>query len=305
MRGWYFLHDDIVMEIALLIEDEKEYKGNCICDYSFEWGSKNNGLGKAYELIDKYKDEVIHYLYFGCEFCEYKLPTIVQLEHIVELCVIDELKLVLVTPVVTDYGVSCISDLLKYLVEQNIDADIVVNDVGVLQLLKSSMFKGKVILGRVFDKISHDSRSTDEGIDKYYGDNGKDFAMTPGVISKHALSIYEKYGVDRVEFDLPKMGINLPDQFNFSLYWPYSYLTTGRVCLLRSINYEGREKFLVGSGCGRACLEYKIEKRKPINGTDSGKGSEMFLFQRGNTIFYLEDKRKVPIEKINRLIIQP
>lgn len=305
MRGWDFLHDDLIMEIALLIEDEKEYKGAQICNYTFEWGSNNNGIKKSYEMLDKYKNCSIDYLYFGCEFCEYKIPTIDEFSRIIKLCIRDELKLVMVTPVVTDLGLNRTSDLIKFIIENDVDADIVVNDVGVLQLIKNSLFRGKVILGRIFDKTSHDSRSTEEGFDKYYGDNGKKIAMSPGVISESALSVYRKFGVDRFEFDLPKIGIYLPDNFNFSLYFPYNYLTTGRVCMLRSVYCDGRDKFLVGnSQCAKACMKYNIEKRKPINGGGFGDASELFLFQKGNTIFYVDEGISIPQDKINRLIIQ-
>lgn len=296
------------MEIAILIESEEEYKGKYVRDYHMLWGSDKNGLSEALRQVEKYKDHKIDYLYFGNEFCEYKIPSVTQLDKIISLCKKEDIHCVLVTPVVTDYGIERLSFIFDYLKENDICLEIVVNDVGVLELINRKKLVNKLIIGRVFDKTSHDSRASEEELDDYYGENGKRFAMTPGVLSQHSQIIYKQYGVERYEFDIPKIGITLPKIGDYSLYWPYTYLTTGRVCLLRSIDLKGRDKFLVGGEkCHKNCLKYKIEKRKPLNGyvvSENGKKMELFLFQRGNTVFFVNEDMESFMDKFNRLIIQ-
>ena len=75
--------------------------------------------------------------------------------------------------------------------------------------------------------------------------------------------------------------------------------------MVRSLDLNGRDKFLVGDvGCGKLCTTYKVEKRKPINGYLLEKKAEMFLFQKGNTVYFINDDVDLNLEYFNRLIIQ-
>lgn len=314
MQRRYFLHDGLIpMEYALLIENEKEYLGKQLSAYHLSWGSGINELAGADCYLKRIGDKRLSYLYYGNEFCEYLLPEPKQLHAIRELCDKEELTLVFVTPVVTDYGIKKLERLLNYIDSRNLLSDIVVNDVGVLMLIHQRYPDLNCIAGRVFDKTSHDSRVTYSEIVEYYGDKGIQYAKTPSVLSGQSLAVFQKFGVSRFEFDLPKIGLNIPENIDCSLYWPYSYLTTGRVCFFRTID-QTRQKHLVGShGCKQLCRKYWIEKRKPINGLVTDRGwrvKELFLFQRGNTVFYVNnmDNKTLfssQLEQFDRLIVQP
>lgn len=305
MRGWDILHDDLVMEIAVLIECADDYNGNRVSDYHLPWGSVTNGLEHICGQLKPYMDKGIEYVYFGNEFCEYKIPTIDQLKRMLDICKTDGILCVLVTPVVSDYGINKLSDLIDCLINNSITIPVVINDMGVFELIKRKKYSGECIVGRILEKSNHDCRASREEFDNYYGENGKKFAKTPGIISDYSKMIFDGYGVDRYEFDLPKVGFELPIHGNYSLYWPYSYLTTGRVCMFRSLDLSGRDKFLVGDvGCGKLCTKYKVEKRKPINGYLPEKKAEMFLFQKGNTVYFINDDVDLNLEYFNRLIIQ-
>ena len=74
------------MEIAVLIESEKEYMGDYVRDYYIPWGNDSNGLKVACRQIEKYKDNKIDIIYFGNEFCEYRIPSVHQLKWVINLC---------------------------------------------------------------------------------------------------------------------------------------------------------------------------------------------------------------------------
>lgn len=305
MRGWDILHDDLVMEIAVLIECEEDYCGNRVSDYYLPWGNVANGLENICYQIKSYMDKEIEYVYFGNEFCEYKIPTVDQLKRMLDICKTDGLSCVLVTPVVSDYGINMISSLIFFLINNSVTIPVVVNDMGVFELIKGKGYSGECIVGRILEKSSHDCRASREEFDEYYGKNGKKFAKTPGIISEYSKMIFDRYGVQRYEFDLPKVGVELLANGNYSLYWPYSYLTTGRVCMFRSLDLCGKDKFLVGDKeCGKKCMQYKVEKRKPINGYSLAKKTDMFLFQKGNTTYFVNDDIDLSFGCFNRLIIQ-
>jgi len=291
------------MEIALLIDDISYYKGANIESYKLSWGSKNNRVFKSIEKALLYVGDIkISYLYFGNEFCEYRIPTVDELKKFLELCDKEKIKPILVTPPVTDKGVRQINTLIEYMVEKNVCIDIAVNDYGVLELLNEKHIDNRIIAGRILDKTSHDSRATSERINRYYGRAGLMIARTPGIVSRQTKKIFNEYAIDRWEFDLPKVGLDLPEGINKSLYWPYSYLTTGRVCSMRAIGLEGKYRYLVGSDkCKQICRWIQIEKHKPLNGYNNE--SDLVLFQRGNTIFYLYDGEN-EFENFDRLILQ-
>lgn len=301
------------MEYALLIEDVKEYRGKSLSAYHLCMGDKRNGLTDADRYYKQFVNEELSFLYFGNEFCEYRLPSAEQLRRLSELCFKEDLTPFFVTPPVTDYGLEIIEQLMDIVFCEKLLSDVVVNDVGVMTLIHRKYPGINLIAGRILDKTSHDSRATSSELEMYYGENGIKYAMTPGVVSRPSLTVFQEYGVTRFEFDLPKVGLMLPDYIGCSLYWPYSYLTTGRVCLFHSMVSDARQTHLVGNhDCNQLCRKYQIEKRKPINGlvTDNGqKISELFLFQKGNTIFYVNDIKDEKqfssrLEQFDRLIIQ-
>lgn len=299
------------MEIALIIDDLAKYMGNDVHSYNWSWGSENNGIYQSIELIENIVgNNRISVLYYGNEFCEYRIPSVEQLTTFIGLCKKNMLKPVLVTPVVTDKGIDRIISLLEYMSVNNINIDVVINDFGVLELVRRKYPNHKVIMGRIMDKTSHDSRATVKELEDYYGLDGLKFAKTPGIISEQAKYVLRDYDVIRWEFDLPNVGIELPTDIDCSLYWPYCYLTTGRVCSMRAAHLNGKDKYLVGSSfCEQVCRNVMIEKRKPSNGyclNGIQNKNEMYLFQKGNTVFYLYEGEKTDkqFEQFDRIVLQ-
>lgn len=304
MSCWNILHDDLtIMDIALLIENINKYHGKNLRDYNFEWKDSEKIIISSSDVLGSFIDEPITHIYLGNEFCEYKLPTNVQLRSLMTLCQKENLNPVLVTPPVTDYGINKISLLLDEIDNNSFSVELIVNDVGVLQLIHDRQINCSVTLGRVFDKMSHDSRASVQQFDTYYGSTGKKFAASPGIISKQSKKKFISYNVTRYEFDLPKVGIRLPcNGERYSLYWPFSYLTTGRVCFFRSIAQKGRNKFLVGSDpCIMPCRELQMLKAKGLH-----PDSEHYLFQHGNTIFFVNDRREGEkyFDMFDRIVLQ-
>lgn len=300
------------MDIALLINDPKEYYGSVLTAYCNNWGSLNNGLAAAYKKALDYLGEEcrINHLYFGSEFCEYLIPDTIMLRVFLEICKKDKLNPVFVTPPSSDYGVKKLEENLLYLKKKLDYCEIVINDLGILELAHDICPHFKFTIGRILDKTSHDSRILSQDIEAYYGQDGLRFARTPGILSNSTDKIFRKYNIVRYEFDFPKVGLEVNGNFKFSLHFPYQYLTTGRVCLFRATQHKNKHKFLVGSEkCCQVCTNVQAELRKPINGfvVENGKKiSDTYLFQRGNTIFYLNESEDLFMGNtmFDRLILQ-
>lgn len=64
-----------------MIEDIKQYNGKKITDYSFSWGNTDNGIEKAVSFLqENFILPEITLLYYGNEFCEYRIPSIDELK---------------------------------------------------------------------------------------------------------------------------------------------------------------------------------------------------------------------------------
>lgn len=304
------------MDIAIFLSRPDQYQGPCLSDYHGCFGdSVANHTAAAYQsmtdrLISRGLTRLTH-LYFGAEFCEYLIPSRKELEQYIQICKSDSLQPVFVTPVVTDHGIGRLQACFDFLDGENVDYAVVVNDLGVLQLLCARPHKPRIIAGRVLDKTSHDSRIPEKEMTQYYSAPGIHYASEPGILSEHSTRILSGLGVSRYEFDLPKTGLQLPDTgYPCSLYWPFHYLTTGRVCLFRSMGKTGAEKFLVGQDlCGGRCKAYELELRKPMNGYSFEHGirkNNQYLFQKGNTLFYLYDDPNIndQLAQFDRIVLQ-
>lgn len=308
MRERNVLHDEINnMEFALFLNDMNRYEGKNICNYKQNIGNYvENGLQSISNMLSKhelFENKEFKYLYFGNEFCEYKIPTIDQLKKFLEISKMEELIPVFVTPVVTDFGIRRISECLNYLNSYEGKISIVVNDFGVMQLLKKGRNNFEIIAGRILDKLSHESRASYEELYEYYGEEGIKYATIPGILSEKHMKILDNYNVGRYEFDLPKVGIvAINKNTKLSLYWPYSYETTGRVCVFRSFDKIANDKFSVGDACKMNCINTIIERIT----TSSITNTKYYLFQMGNTMFYVNEK--IDLNQISntfdRIIVQ-
>lgn len=300
------------METAVYLNNLNRYRGKNLSDYSLTFADgKQNGTYQAYQAIVPHVPDTFTHFYFGCEFCEYQLPEPAQLRAWLRLCDESQLDPVFVTSVVSDVGIWKIRECLRTLTAARTKIPVVVNDLGVLRMIRREFPEVPVIAGRILDKTSHDSRGGEDDFYSYYGEDGLRYAKTPGIQSGYSAAVLRAFEIDRFEFDLPKTGLSLPDHKDaYSLYWPYHYLTTGRVCLFRSFSRDPEHKFLVdGSGCPRQCTDMEVEYRKPLPGfyTEGEKRiSSMHLLQKGNTIYYVlgDQELEENLPQFGRIIIQ-
>lgn len=300
------------MESAIFIRELSKYNGRYLENYIYRFGESNyNGIKEAFEQINPFLPNEFHYLYFGSEFCEHVIPEPEEILQWKKICQTEKLKPIFVTPVISDRGLQKLGAVLDLIWNELPETEIIVNDYGVAELIRKKYPTLKMSIGRVLDKLTHDSRAIENEFMDYYGINGLRYAVTAGNISEHSRKALSKYNVNRFEYDLPYVGINLPEKsFNYSLYWPFSFLTTGRVCVFRALEKEGVHRFLVeNDSCSQMCRKVDLVLRKPLNGfrtKDNYFKNELYLFQKGNTIFYLSDTNVAinSLPQFDRVVIE-
>ena len=251
--------------------------------------------------------EKIRYLYFGASFCELKIPTISELERCLQFCKNRELKLVLVTPPVTNRGIARIRKLLEYISEKGTDCELVVNDPGVLILAQEMHFSGPVWFGRIMDCSIHDSRITAREKREYYSAQGYEYMRNTAATAGPYVTLMKKSNVTGVNIDYSSEGRVVSDEIQSALIYPTEFITTGRMCWYRIAGQPEKEKYRLDQHCQKKCLTDKILLWKGINYLkydENGRRIRNFeLIRKGNTVFYchkMEDLQIVPDREYNR-----
>ncbi len=231
--------------------------------------------------------EKLERVYFGVEFCQRLIPEIGDVGRALELTREAGLALSFLTPPVTDAGLGTLRSrfaLLEKGVEEAGDIEIIVNDWGTLRVVKKEFPGLRPVLGRMMNKMVRDPR-----VAPYYDSSN---APSDGLKAVQQSSVtnplfereLRKWGVERHEFDNLYQGVKQEGEgVCFSVYLPYGYVATGRVCMPGSLNLEKGDKFTVYVGCHRECREFT----QVLHNTETILSNRSLdLIQRGNTIFY-------------------
>ncbi|OQA90484.1 MAG: hypothetical protein BWY26_01417 [Elusimicrobia bacterium ADurb.Bin231] len=232
-------------------------------------------------------------VYFGAEFCQCLIPSLEHLTRIKKLCEKKELKFTFVTPYVTDFGIKQLVPIFSYLNSCDENIEVVVNDYGILNLISRDYPRLLPILGRCMNKMERDPRFAKK----------LPAGMIPGQLRvwqetcltlPYYKRILGEMGVKRFEFDIVPQGIKTDfsgSGFSASLYYPWTFVTTGRVCETGSLSLEDSKKFRLDVSCAKECREYFAYWVTPPcecnNKCETKSAKSSYIFQVGNTIFML------------------
>jgi hypothetical protein len=260
-------------------------------------------------------------LYFGNEFCERRLPKLAELKKAAGYCRKHKLLFSLVTPYLTDIGLKKLIKLFDWLKNTRPRTEVIINDYGLLNLLHQRYPKLTPVLGRLLTKQKRDPRIASlinaqpekhtffKRGDEYFIVFSKKIPQELSGYFREAninvpviRSFLKKYRIDRAEVDNLLQGIklNIPKKgLSVSLYLPYGYITTTRLCSADPMRKE-KKFFCRISSCENSCLRYTEELKNKFMPT---------LYKKGNTIFFKNDR--IPSAKeliaagINRIVYQP
>jgi len=251
------------------------------------------------DLLSKF-DESCNRIYFGAEFCERLIPEVQDIEKVKEFTLLRGLEFSLMTPYCTDNGIEKLKKLFTFIAANFDRAEVIVNDWGVLNVLKENFPTLTPVLGRLMTKMKRDPRLIpllpviNQGSRDYYSSTNLN------------LPWYRKFlhlqGIRRVELDNPYQKIiseNLPKDLSISLYMPFAYISTTRFCLAAGCEKEENE-FKAGiTPCSKECDNYTFLLQSP--------GMPVPLIRRGNTIFMKKDSVPDNLSEcsIDRIVLQP
>lgn len=232
-------------------------------------------------------------LYFGTEFCEELLPGLREAESFCALAHEADIEAVLLTPLVTPAGLTRVTLLLEELVGRGWSPSVTFNDWGVLNLLKVSYPQLTRQAGRLINRGLRDPRLGQE-------------SLCPGADvqdkGEKLRSLLIRCGVSGVETDPDVEGCYLEtaaSSLQRALHLPYTFVVTGRNCLLKADSLSAEESF--SKGLGRGCTAPCRGRCLPVKRNDT----ELPLWRSGNTLFYEAPRAQVEghLARCDRIVL--
>lgn len=251
-------------------------------------------------------------IYFGQEFCERAIPAVADVLKALDLARRQRKNFTLVTPYVTEPGFIKLTSIFEQLQRIYANCEVVVNDWGVLHLLRRQFPRLTPILGRLLNKMWRDPR-----IDFFLKDfSPQDLQLfrTSGLASPYMQGLMKQLAVKRIELDNLPQGLdpNLTHWgYQISLYLPFGCISTGRICFSGSWGLKTKDKFSASqTSCGQQCQSHWLEIQDPRQMGAPDKIER--ILQKGNTLFYLQTKEfmKDTLSRakdlgISRIVYQP
>jgi len=268
------------MELAIHLRDPAQ--AHALSDLS---GHLSNVYGEeVFKGLDRSAliDQSSLRLYIGDEFCAHRLP---QLDELAALCQLAKGKtggLTFLTPPLTDEGMDKCRPLFDFLEESNLRTEVVINDWGVLFFLREKYPSFQLSIGRLLNKGFKDPRLMNPDEASEFSAETAELFNTCTFDSIEFQAMMRELNVTRLECDLFPFGgpeLKRHEQLQTSVYFPFGYITTGRVCWMKSFNTHAANKFSISNGCRHACNKMSLK----LNHANT----DLQLFQAGNTIFYL------------------
>jgi len=234
-------------------------------------------------------------LYFGNETCPWRLPTRRELRLAFEAARDLDMAFTLVTPLLDDGGLGRALALLEEL-DRLGPAEIVVNDVGLLEEISRRGREEAVGLGRL---LTRQRRGAGWKGPLPREEGAADYLRRSGLESEKMVAwMGSRYGVRRFEIDDLPQGVRigpLPDDVRVSLYRPYSILTVTRLC---PWTFDGR-RWRRGEGCAAPCRESSLILTPE-------EGGAPILMGGCAQFLKVEEKGGVPpIAAVDRIVTQP
>lgn len=220
--------------------------------------------------------------YIGDEFCSHRLPHIDELERVCRSLTDKNGELTFLTPPLTDEGLERSTPLFEFLKANDPHAEVVVNDWGGLLFLQQNYPQFRLSLGRLLNKGFKDPRLTNPGEASGFSAETAELFNACTFDVAEFVEKMQQLNVMRLERDLFPYGdpeIQSCGGLAMSVYFPFGYISTGRVCRIAAFSASTQKKYSIPNGCRHPCQKMSLK----LNHT----GTNQQLFQSGNTIFYL------------------
>ncbi len=288
---WALFIAPSALEGAIAILESDDFPGDAVWRVSPAAGTPEQYYGDA---VSAHGGGEFRRVYWGSEFCETLIPgagATARLSRTVRGLGLDW---ALVTPYVTDHGLDRVGRLLQQLPRELHPDEVVVNDWGVLRMLSREQAHIRPVLGRLMNKMIRDPRVASQFDDPRAPQEAVDALRGFSISAGSYRAFLDQKKVRRVEVDNPLQGLAVDftaQEIPASIYLPFGYVTTGRICLPGSLGLLPGEKFSHLGRCGRECSGTVLALKNTKSPFETDR--DLVLYQRGNTIFYFQPPDRV------------
>jgi len=221
-------------------------------------------------------------IYCGDEFCAHRLPSVPELEAFCRLAEEKNLAVTLLTPILSDTSLDAASALGDCLARWNPENEVVINDWGALLLVRGQFPRFRVGAGRLLNKGFKDPRLREPETLRSFSSEGKALLEQCTFEGKGFQEKAAAWGVCRLEQDLLPYGTgirrNRNKGFAVSVYFPYGYVTAGRICWVAAFDGRAEEAFVPLPHCACSCVDTGLALEH--------EGFAFPVIQNGNAVFY-------------------
>lgn len=221
-------------------------------------------------------------IYCGDEFCAHRLPSVSELERFFLVAEGNGLALTLLTPPLSDPSLEAALALWERLARWNPDNEVVVNDWGALRFLKERFPRFRTAVGRLLNKAFKDPRLQEPEALRSFSPEGKALLEQCTFEGKGFREKAALWGICRLEQDLLPYGSGIrrkkKEGFGLSVYFPYGYVTAGRICWIAAFEEGAEEAFVPLPKCARSCIRTSLALEH--------ESFSFAIIQNGNAVFY-------------------
>lgn len=209
-------------------------------------------------------------LYFGVAFCQHLLPSPEDAVAAALLARERGWGLTVLTPYVTDAFLDRTREVIAALVQADApDLEVVVEDWGLLRVLRRDFPQLRRILGRGLNRMTRDPRVPDVGPEHLGGDQPPPSWGGSSLGSAAFQALLRRLGVERAETDVPlqgpgPMGSPLPT----AVHLPYGMVASGRICMVSAYGKPPSVRFTPPLACDAPCRRTTLTLRAPWSRRD-------------------------------------
>ncbi len=215
-------------------------------------------------------------IYFGNEFCDELIPSRPKLEEAISIASDHRKSLSFVTCYVSEHKIKQYYALIELLAKLVPGSEVIINDWGMLKMCFDNELEP--VLGRLLVKQKRDPRIA------HFTESLPEKArlrLRQMGLNDFFLNFLKKQNIKRIELDNLLQGIDTDELrdsgFSYSVYIPYGYITTTRICFFRNRNKGIEKKFSIVP-CAHECSNDMLK-------LDNRHMKEKLLM-KGNTIFF-------------------
>lgn len=258
------------------------------------------------------KDINFNRIYFGEEFCDERIPSKKEVEEIYLWCKKMGIDFTFITGIVTVKAFTKIQKILDLLSSKREKIEVVFSDWGIMNIIRKKRYTNLIpILGRLLVKRKIPVMYIDtkpkinlqlippEKSEIIWRKQVEVLRGTNLSVEDYRQFLKEK-GINRIEIDPVPYGINLKKEwgFKFSLYFPFSYVTGGRICALAGLKQPYKIRYVNDEPCFKLCNNFYLRLFYKGGGNLYQIGNSIFLENRSFIGSFLKNKL------FDRLVIQ-